>query len=43
MFSQDGHAELWLADDSARTVLQLKTSLKIGSISLRLRHVGRAQ
>jgi hypothetical protein len=43
IFSQNGHAELWLADDSARTVLQLKTSLKFGSISLRLRHVGRAQ
>jgi len=43
IFSQNGHAELWLADDSARTVLQLKTSLKFGSISLRLRHVGRPQ
>lgn len=41
IFSQNGHAELWLADDSARTVLQLKTSLKFGSISLRLRRVGR--
>jgi len=41
IFSQNGHAELWLADDSARTVLQLKTSLKIGSISLRLRKIGR--
>jgi hypothetical protein len=40
IFSQNGHAELWLADDSARTVLQLKTSLKFGSISLRLRHAG---
>lgn len=43
IFSQNGHAELWLADDSARTVLQLKTSLKFGSISLKLRHVGRDQ
>jgi hypothetical protein len=43
IFSQNGHAELWLADDSTRTVLQLKTSLKFGSISLRLRHVGREQ
>jgi Protein of unknown function (DUF3108) len=43
IFSQNGHAELWLADDPARTVLQLKTSLKFGSISLRLRHVGREQ
>jgi hypothetical protein len=43
MFSHDGHAELWLADDSARTVLQLRTGLQIGTISLRLRHVGRAQ
>ena len=43
IFSQNGHAELWLADDSARTVLQLKTSLKFGSISLKLRRVGRDQ
>lgn len=42
MFSRDGHAELWLADDSTRTVLQLKTGLAIGSINLRLRHVGHA-
>lgn len=41
IFSQNGHAELWLSDDAARTVLQLKTSLRFGSISLRLRHVGR--
>jgi Protein of unknown function (DUF3108) len=39
MFSQNGHAELWLADDSARTVLQLKTNLPIGSINLRLRRI----
>jgi uncharacterized protein DUF3108 len=43
IFSQNGHAELWLADDSARTVLQLKTSLKFGSISLKLRRIGRDQ
>jgi len=41
IFSEDGHAELWLADDSRRTVLQLKTSLKFGSIRLQLRHIGR--
>lgn len=40
MFSHDGHAELWLADDSTRTVLQLKTGLAIGSINLRLQHIG---
>ncbi len=43
IFSENGHAELWLADDSTRTVLQLNTSLKFGSISLRLRHVGHDQ
>jgi hypothetical protein len=43
IFSQNGHAELWLSDDAARTVLQLKTSLKFGSISLRLRQVGRGR
>jgi hypothetical protein len=41
IFSKDGHAELWLADDSARTVLQLKTGLSFGSISLKLKHIGR--
>ena len=41
IFSENGHAELWLADDSRRTVLQLKTSLRFGSIQLQLRHVGR--
>lgn len=41
IFSENGHAELWLADDSRRTVLQLKTSLKFGSIRLQLRRIGR--
>lgn len=43
IFSQNGHAELWLADDASRTVLQLRTSLKFGSIRLQLRHVGHEQ
>jgi hypothetical protein len=43
IFGQNGRAELWLADDSTRIVVQLNTSLRVGSISLRLRHVGREQ
>ena len=40
MFSKDGHAELWLADDSTRAIVQLKTHLKFGSINLYLRRIG---
>lgn len=34
IFSEDGHAEVWLSDDSARMVLQLKTKLAFGSLNL---------
>ncbi len=34
IFSEDGHAELWLSDDSARMVLQLKSRLVFGSLNL---------
>ncbi len=40
IFSKDGHAELWLADDSTRAIVQLKTHLKFGSINLYLRQIG---
>jgi hypothetical protein len=36
IFSQDGHAEVWLSDDSARMVLQLKSRLAFGSLNLYL-------
>ncbi len=41
IFGQNGHAELWLADDSTRMIVQLNTSLRVGSISLRLSQIGR--
>jgi len=37
IFSENGRAELWLSDDAARLVLQLKTHLSIGSINLYLK------
>lgn len=39
IFSQNGRAELWLAEDSTRAVLQLKSQLPFGSINLYLTHV----
>jgi hypothetical protein len=41
IFSQNGHAELWLSDDSTRSVLQLKSQLPFGSINLYLKRVVR--
>jgi hypothetical protein len=37
IFSEDGHAEVWLSDDAARIVLQLKSRLVFGSLNLFLR------
>jgi hypothetical protein len=37
IFSEDGRAEVWLSDDDYRFVVQMKSSLKIGSINLHLR------
>ena len=34
IFSEDGRAELWLSDDSARMILQLRTRLSFGSLNL---------
>ena len=39
IFSQNGRAELWLAEDSTRAVVQLKSQLPFGSINLYLTHV----
>jgi hypothetical protein len=37
IFSEDGRAEVWLSDDEYRFMVQMKSSLKIGSINLYLR------
>jgi hypothetical protein len=39
IFSKNGRAELWLSDDSARVVVQLKTQLSFGSINLYLSRI----
>jgi hypothetical protein len=36
IFSERGHAEVWLADDSTHILLQLKSGLSFGSINLYL-------
>jgi hypothetical protein len=41
LFSKDGRAELWLSDDAARIIVQLKTQLPFGSINLYLDKVER--
>ena len=37
IFSENGHAELWLSDDANRIILQMKSQLKIGSLNLYLK------
>ena len=37
LFSEGGKAQVWLTDDSARVMVQLKSSLPIGSLNLYLR------
>jgi hypothetical protein len=37
IFSEKGHAEMWLTDDPRRLLVQMKTDLSIGSLSLYLR------
>ncbi len=39
IFSEDGKAEVWISDDEYRIMVQMKTSLKIGSINLYLEDV----
>ena len=36
IFSENGHAEVWLSDDRNRIMLQMKTGLSFGSINLYL-------
>jgi len=37
IFSEDGHAEIWLSDDDRRIMLQLKSKLSFGSLNLYLK------
>jgi len=37
LFSEGGKAQVWLADDSTRAMIQMKSSLPIGSLNLYLR------
>ena len=37
IFSQDGHAKVWISNDADHVLLQMTSHLKIGSISLHLR------
>ena len=36
LFSEDGQAEIWITNDAARVMVQLKTKLSIGSLNLYL-------
>lgn len=41
VFSEDGHAELWISDDERRMILQMKSRLSFGSLDLYLTNVRR--
>ena len=41
IFSEGGNAQLWFTDDSTRTLVQLKSSLKFGSLNLYLKRMRR--
>jgi hypothetical protein len=41
VFSEDGHAELWISDDERRMILQMKSRLSFGSLDLYLASVRR--
>jgi hypothetical protein len=38
IFGEGGRAEVWFTDDSTRTLVQLKSKLKFGSLNLYLRN-----
>jgi hypothetical protein len=42
IFSENGHAEVWLSDDDDHIMLQMKSGLKIGSLNLYLKSYRRA-
>lgn len=37
LFSEGGHAEIWLSDDANRIMLQMKSSVRFGSLNLYLK------
>jgi len=39
LFSENGQAEVWFADDSSRTLLRLKSKLPVGTLYLELKQV----
>ncbi len=39
LFSEGGRAEVWFADDSTRAMVQMKSRLSIGSLSLHLKSI----
>lgn len=39
LFSENGKAEVWFADDSSRTLLRLKSKLPVGTLYLELKQV----
>jgi len=41
VFGEGGQAEIWVADDSSRIMLQMKSKLKIGSLNLYLKQIRR--
>jgi hypothetical protein len=41
VFSEDGHAELWISDDERRVILQMKSRLSFGSLDLYLTSIRR--
>jgi hypothetical protein len=41
VFGEGGRAEIWLTDDSTRTMLQMKSKLKFGSLNLYLKQIRR--
>lgn len=43
LFSEGGRAEVWFADDSTRAMLQMKSRLSIGSLSLHLRSMAKGR
>ena len=43
IFSENGHAEIWLSDDENRIMLQMKSGLSFGSLNLYLKSYRPAQ
>ena len=41
VFGEGGRAEIWIADDSSRIMLQMKSKLKFGSLNLYLKNIRR--